>query len=89
MDRTAELKKVRDEVINFTASPLYRFRVASGAKAVIGEGNHRAAIVFVGEAPGKNEAATGRPFCGAAGKVLDELFSSIGMNRKQTSVTNI
>jgi DNA polymerase len=45
--------------------------------------------MFVGEAPGKNEAATGRPFCGASGKVLDKLLSSAGMNREDVYVTNI
>ena len=45
--------------------------------------------MFIGEAPGKNEAMTGRPFCGAAGKILDELLASIELPRKDVYITNI
>ena len=45
--------------------------------------------MFIGEAPGKNEAETGRPFCGASGRVLDELLESIDLNRENVYVTNI
>lgn len=83
------MKVVKDEVLAFSASPLYSYRVESHYLPVIGEGSHDAKIVFVGEAPGKNEAETGRPFCGAAGKILDELLSSIGLDRKTVYITNI
>lgn len=89
MDKTEQLKKIRDEVWNLTESPLYEYRKKNKYYPVIGEGNHDAKIMFVGEAPGKNEAQTGRPFCGAAGRILDELFESIGMDRKDAYVTNI
>ncbi len=45
--------------------------------------------MFVGEAPGKNEALTGKPFCGAAGKILDELLATVGINRADIYITNI
>ena len=45
--------------------------------------------MFVGEAPGKNEAKTGRPFCGAAGKILDNLLAHAGIERKNVYITNI
>jgi DNA polymerase len=45
--------------------------------------------MFVGEAPGRNEAKTGRPFCGAAGKLLDELLSAAGVKREDVYITNI
>lgn len=45
--------------------------------------------MFVGEAPGRNEAKTGRPFCGAAGKLLDELLASINIPRESVYITNI
>lgn len=83
--RYEELKKVRDEVINLKESPLYATRV----KPVIGEGSHFAEIMFIGEAPGRNEAETGRPFCGAAGKILDELLTSSGIKREDVYITNI
>jgi len=71
------------------ASPLYAERVRNKVFPVIGEGSHHAQIMFVGEAPGRNEAATGRPFCGASGKVLDELLASIHIPREDVYVTNI
>lgn len=83
------LKKIKDEIINLTSSPLYAYRVANKYFPVIGEGSHLAKIMFVGEAPGETEAKTGRPFCGRAGKILDELLASIGIDRKDVYVTNI
>lgn len=88
-EKTEKLREIRDEVACLKTSPLYRERVKNKVYPVIGEGNHDAAIMFVGEAPGKNEAESGRPFCGAAGKVLDELLASIDMPRSEVYVTNI
>lgn len=92
MEKSKEIKKrkellrqIKDEVIALKKSPLYKYRV----KPVIEEGSHFAKIMFVGEAPGKNESETGRPFCGAAGKVLDELLNSIGIKREDVYITNI
>src|SRR3989344_6528132 len=87
--RHEEMKKIRDEVVAFKKSPLYKYRVSQKNLPVVGEGSHSAKIMFVGEAPGKNEALTGRPFCGQAGRVLDELLVSIGIERKDVYITNI
>lgn len=87
--RTEEMRKIRDEVLNLKESPLYEYRTKNKYFPVIGEGSHEANIVFVGEAPGKNEAETGRPFCGASGKILDELLEHIGIPREEVYVTNI
>lgn len=81
--------KIKDEVLNFKDSPLYEYRSKNKFFPVIGEGSHEAKIMFIGEAPGKNEALTGRPFCGAAGKVLDKLLDSIKLERKDVYITNI
>ncbi len=83
------LKKIKDEVVALRVSPLYAERVKNKYFPVIGEGNHSAEIMFIGEAPGENEAKTGRPFCGRAGKVLDDLLLSVGIDRKDVYVTNI
>jgi len=88
-DREEELKKIKEEVLALTSSPLYAERVKNNYFPVIGEGNHAAKVMFVGEAPGQNEAKTGRPFCGRAGKILDELLQSVGIERKDVYVTNI
>lgn len=84
-NRTRRMAQIKDEVVNLKQSPLYQWRV----KPVIGEGSHYAKIMFVGEAPGRNESETGRPFCGAAGKVLDELLASIALKREDVYITNI
>ncbi len=89
MDRTELLRKIKDEVINLKSSPLYKERIKNQVFPVIGEGSHHAKIMFIGEAPGRNEAKTGRPFCGAAGKILDELLASVAINRKDVYITNI
>lgn len=88
-NRTEALKKIKDEVLNLKSSPLYAERIKNKVFPVIGEGNHHAKIMFIGEAPGKNEAATGRPFCGAAGKILDELLAEVGIVRRDVYITNI
>ena len=87
--KTEELKKIKDEILTLTKSPLYAYRIKNKYFPVIGEGSHDAHIMFVGEAPGENEAKTARPFCGRSGKLLDELLASIGMDRKSVYVTNV
>lgn len=56
---------------------------------VMGVGSPDADIVFIGEAPGKNEDLKGEPFVGAAGKFLDEMLDSVGLSRNETYITNI
>lgn len=89
MSKFNEMKKIKEELLNFKESPLYKERIENGVFPVIGEGSHDAKIMFIGEAPGKNEAATGRPFCGVSGKILDELLAHINIERKDVYITNI
>jgi uracil-DNA glycosylase len=84
-----KMKVIRDEILNLKSSPLYIERINNKVFPVIGEGSHDAKIMFVGEAPGKNEAATGKPFCGRSGQVLDELLMSAGIKREDVYVTNV
>jgi len=88
-DRTELLRKIKEEVVNLKTSPLYAERIKNKVFPVIGEGSHQAKIMLVGEAPGKNEAATGRPFCGAAGRILDQLLASAEIKREEVYITNI
>jgi len=87
--KTKALRAIHDEVCNLKASPLYEYRKQNNYYPVLGEGSQDADIMFIGEAPGKNEAETGRPFCGASGKVLDQLIESIGLKRDDVYITNI
>jgi len=89
MGKTEELRKIKDEVVALKNSALADERRANGTLPVVGEGSHDAEIMFIGEAPGKNEAETGKPFCGRAGKVLDGLLESAGIKREDVYVTNI
>lgn len=58
-------------------------------KLVFGSGSAFADIMFVGEAPGKNEDLQGLPFVGRAGKILDGLLDSIGMDRTRVFIANV
>jgi DNA polymerase len=60
----------------------------SRTNVVFGEGNPEAPLVFVGEGPGAQEDATGRPFVGRAGKLLDECLLENGMTRKHVYICN-
>jgi DNA polymerase len=57
--------------------------------AVPGEGSENADIMFIGEAPGKDEDIQGKPFVGAAGKFLTKMIESIGLTRDDVFITNI
>jgi DNA polymerase len=89
MTKTDQMRQIRDKIVILKESPLYEYRVSNNFFPVIGEGSHEAKIMFVGEAPGRNEAKTGRPFCGAAGKVLDNLLAHVGIPRTSVYITNI
>ncbi len=88
-ERFEKMKEIRDKILALKESPLYQYRVDNKYFPVVGEGSHVAHIMFVGEAPGKNEAETARPFCGRSGKVLDEMLESVHLNRSDVYITNI
>jgi uracil-DNA glycosylase len=56
---------------------------------VPGEGSATAEVMLVGEAPGATEDEQGRPFCGRAGRLLDELLAAAGLEREQVYITNV
>ena len=62
---------------------------AQATQLVMGSGNPDADIVFIGEAPGKKEDETGKPFVGASGKFLDQMLEAAGMHREDVYITNI
>ena len=84
-DGPTGLATVHSEVMACTRCELHKSRMI----AVPGEGPADAKIMFVGEGPGQNEDEQGRPFVGAAGKLLTELLESIGLNRAEVFITNI
>ncbi len=88
-ERLQQMKQIRSEIMQLEESPLYEYRTKNNYYPVIGQGSHTAKIMFIGEAPGENEAKTGRPFCGASGRVLDELLEGIDLKREDVYITNI
>jgi DNA polymerase len=79
------LEKIAAEVKGCPLCKLSRTR----KNAVPGEGQLAAKIVFIGEAPGRSEDEKGRPFVGAAGKILDDLLQKVGIERSQVYITNV
>src|SRR3990167_8250139 len=81
-----QLEKIKADIVADKVCP----ELAAGAtQLVFSDGSADAEIVFIGEAPGKNEDEQGLPFVGAAGKFLDELLAGIGFNRGDVYITNI
>ena len=85
MSREKLLAGVAAEVVICTLCPLSKSR----KKAVPGEGDPKARIMLVGEAPGSSEDLQGRPFVGAAGKFLETLLFGIGLSREKVFICNI
>jgi DNA polymerase len=83
------IEKIKNDVLNCNKCSLSAEKESNGYFSVIGEGDIKANILFVGEAPGFNEAKTGKPFCGRAGKILDELLSSADIKREDVYIANI
>ncbi len=79
------LEEIAKEIKKCKKCPLHLSRT----NAVPGEGNPRAEVMFIGEAPGRNEDLQGRPFVGAAGKLLTDLLESIGLTRSRVFITNV
>ncbi len=79
------LNKIAAEIRRCRKCRLYKTRT----HAVPGEGSSKAKVLFVGEAPGKEEDTFGKPFVGRAGKVLDKLLKSAGLSRRQVFITSV
>lgn len=84
--KQAQIDRVREDIIEKNICPEL---AAQATNLVIGDGNLNAEIVFIGEAPGKNEDEQGLPFVGAAGKFLNEMLTAAGLERSDVYITNI
>ena len=84
--KQTELDAVKQLISDDDVTPELK---AGATQLVFGDGNPDAEVVFVGEAPGKNEDLQGKPFVGAAGKFLDEMLAMIDLNRENVYITNI
>ncbi len=79
------LAEVRQDLGDCRRCPLHRTR----QRLVFGEGNPQAELVFVGEAPGADEDAQGRPFVGAAGQLLTKIIEAMKLRREEVYICNI
>src|ERR1700730_7974792 len=86
MSKQQQLEVIKRKIIDDKVAP----ELAKNAtQLVFGDGNTNADLVFIGEAPGKNEDLQGLPFVGAAGKFLNEMLEMIGLKREDVYITNI
>lgn len=85
-DKTVALDKIAKQIVDDKVTPEL---AESATQLVFGTGNPDADIVFIGEAPGKQEDLKGEPFVGAAGRFLDEMLEMISLSREDIYITNI
>jgi DNA polymerase len=81
----AVLHDLEEKILRCTLCPLSRNRT----KAVPGEGDYEARLMFVGEAPGEDEDIQGRPFVGRAGQLLTRIIEAMKFKRDQVYITNV
>ena len=86
MPKQELLDQIKADIVNNNVCPEL---AKTATNLVFGDGNPNADIIFIGEAPGKNEDEQGLPFVGAAGKFLDEMLAVINLQRQQVYITNI
>ncbi len=86
MDKQQLLDQIKADIVNNNICPDL---AKTATNLVMGDGSVDAQILFIGEAPGKNEDEQGLPFVGAAGKFLNEMLQTIGLERKDVYITNI
>jgi uracil-DNA glycosylase family 4 len=84
-ETTKELERIAEEVSQCRKCPLGSLRT----NAVPGEGDPNARLMFVGEAPGADEDAQGRPFVGRAGQLLNKIIEACGLKRRDVFIGNI
>jgi len=78
------------EELKFEVSICDRCRLSQNrTNPVLGEGNTKTLLMFVGEAPGKEEDENGRPFLGKAGQLLTKIFNSVQLEREEVYITNV
>ncbi|AAL62921.1 type-4 uracil-DNA glycosylase [Pyrobaculum aerophilum] len=80
-----DLQKLHELIKNCDKCPLHKYR----KNAVPGEGEMKLGVMIVGEAPGASEDEAGRPFVGAAGQLLTEALSRLGVRRGDVFITNV
>ena len=84
-DKADALEKLKAKVVECKKCDLYKSRT----NLVLGEGSPNAELMFVGEAPGRDEDLQGKPFVGRAGKLLGKIIEAMGLKREDVYIANI
>ncbi|WP_025270632.1 uracil-DNA glycosylase [Hippea sp. KM1] len=79
-----EFEKLKEKALNCRGCELYKTRT----NVVFGEGNINASLMFVGEAPGRDEDLKGRPFVGRAGRLLRDILKDVGIDASDIYIAN-
>lgn len=85
-DKQQKLDEIKQQILDDKVCPEL---AEQATQLVFGDGDPDSDIVFIGEAPGKNEDLQGKPFVGAAGKFLNEMLEMIALKRENVYITNI
>ncbi|MCD6508167.1 uracil-DNA glycosylase [Candidatus Poribacteria bacterium] len=80
-----DMERLREEALSCRRCELHKTRT----KVVFGVGDENATLMFVGEAPGRDEDLRGEPFVGRAGQLLDRILAAIGLSREEVYITNV
>ncbi len=83
--KVQQLAEIAEAVNTCQKCPLYKTAI----QGVSGEGSSDAEVMFIGEGPGKEEDKQGRPFCGPAGKFLEEMLESVNLSRDKVYIGNV
>jgi DNA polymerase len=80
-----DMDRLREEALSCRRCELHRTRT----KVVFGVGDENATLMFIGEAPGRDEDLQGEPFVGRAGQLLDRILAAIGLSRQEVYIANV
>ncbi len=89
MPKTDQFNSIYQKLLNLTQSPLYQYRIQNHYQPVLGEGSLSANLMLIGEAPGEKEAQSGKPFVGAAGRLLDSFLQNASIPRSEVFITSL
>jgi uracil-DNA glycosylase len=87
--RDERLKTIKDEILGLSGFSLADLRRKRGEWPIVGEGNHEAKLMLIGEAPGAEEVKVGRPFVGSSGQILSQLMAEVSIKREEVYITSV
>jgi len=89
LDRDEAQRRLDELRARYERDAPHKNFITAHTNIVWGEGDPRARLMFIGEAPGAEEDRTGRPFVGRAGQLLDKMIAAMGLSREQVYIANV